>query len=119
LFIVAVAGSAYLVMATGNGMVPLRFYNGTWTWNNPIFATKGSVFYNAEYANSPIYPVFYARYVDWIITTPLILYDLATLAGADRSQIIFVMGLDIMMIGLGFTGAFIIAAAKWAFWLFA
>jgi hypothetical protein len=38
-FITSIACAAYLAMATGNGLVTLRNFNGTWVWNDPLFAT--------------------------------------------------------------------------------
>lgn len=46
-------------------------------------------------------PIYWARYTDWLFTTPLLLYDLALLAGADRNTIYSLVGLDALMIGTG------------------
>lgn len=35
--------------------------------------------------------VFYARYIDWLITTPLLLLDLALLAGIPPVDIVLLM----------------------------
>jgi bacteriorhodopsin len=45
--------------------------------------------------------IYWARYTDWLFTTPLLLYDLALLAGADRNTIATLVGLDVLMIGTG------------------
>jgi len=45
--------------------------------------------------------IYWARYTDWLITTPLLLYDLALLAGASRNTIYTLVGLDLLMIGTG------------------
>jgi bacteriorhodopsin len=45
--------------------------------------------------------IYWARYTDWMFTTPLLLYDLALLAGADRNTIATLVGLDVAMIGTG------------------
>jgi bacteriorhodopsin len=45
--------------------------------------------------------IYWARYTDWLFTTPLLLYDLALLAGADRNTITTLVGLDVLMIGTG------------------
>jgi bacteriorhodopsin len=37
---------------------------------------------------------FYARYVDWSITTPIILLELGLIAGADTSTIAAAIGAD-------------------------
>lgn len=45
--------------------------------------------------------VYWARYTDWLFTTPLLLYDLALLAGADRNTIATLVGLDVLMVSTG------------------
>jgi len=45
--------------------------------------------------------IYWARYTDWLFTTPLLLYDLALLAGADRNTIATLVSLDVLMIGTG------------------
>lgn len=47
--------------------------------------------------------VFWARYVDWALTTPLILLDLALLAGIDGFNILVTLFADLVMV---FTGWF-------------
>jgi len=47
------------------------------------------------------HPIYWARYSDWLFTTPLLLYDLGLLAGADRNTISTLVSLDILMIGTG------------------
>ncbi|WP_284030849.1 bacteriorhodopsin [Halobaculum lipolyticum] len=46
-------------------------------------------------------PIYWARYTDWFFTTPLLLVDLALLAGANRNEITSLVGLDMLMIGTG------------------
>jgi bacteriorhodopsin len=46
-------------------------------------------------------PIYWARYTDWFFTTPLLLVDLALLAGATRNQIATLVGLDALMIATG------------------
>jgi bacteriorhodopsin len=46
-------------------------------------------------------PIYWARYTDWLFTTPLLLIDLGLLAGASRNQISTLVGLDVLMIGTG------------------
>merc|ERR1711934_343671 len=48
---------------------------------------------------------FYARYVDWSITTPLLLLDLGLIAGADGALIAAAIGADLIMIVAGYLGA--------------
>ena len=85
-FVCAIAACAYLAMATGIGTITI---NGT--------------------------EIFFARYIDWVVTTPLLLLGLLTVgivataggaAGRERSGLIgFVLGADILMIVTGFVAA--------------
>lgn len=82
-FVCAIAACAYLAMATGTG---------TWMVDGE--------------------PVFYARYVDWLVTTPLLLLGLLTVglapltgggeAARGRNGLIgWVLGADVLMIATG------------------
>ncbi|MXR52441.1 bacteriorhodopsin [Halovenus sp. WSH3] len=77
--IAAIAFSNYLAMATGFGVVDLA----------PLLEGVDEK------------PIYWARYTDWILTTPLLLYDLALLAGADTEDIATLISLDVMMIITG------------------
>jgi len=48
--------------------------------------------------------VFIARYIDWLLTTPIILSLLGLLANAERSLIATLIGVDVYMISVGFLG---------------
>lgn len=63
---------------------------------------------------------FYARYIDWTLTTPLMLIDIACLAGASFDQQFLLVIADILMIVAGLIGANMNEGAKheeykWAF----
>jgi len=45
--------------------------------------------------------VYWARYVDWLLTTPLLLAILALLADADRNTVAALIGLDVAMVVTG------------------
>ena len=45
--------------------------------------------------------IYWARYTDWLITTPLLLLDIGLLAGATRNELATLVGLDVAMIGTG------------------
>lgn len=49
--------------------------------------------------------IYWARYADWLFTTPLLLLDLGLLAGADRNTLGALIGLDAFMIITGLVGA--------------
>ncbi|MFB6117324.1 bacteriorhodopsin [Halosegnis sp.] len=94
-FITAIAFSSYFSMATGFGLIEV------------------SVSGVAE----PL-EIYWARYADWLFTTPLLLLDLALLAGADRNTIATLIGLDAAMIITGLVGAIATegAASRIAWW---
>jgi bacteriorhodopsin len=50
--------------------------------------------------------VFWAHYIDWSLTTPLILLDLAFLAGLCGADILVVVAADIIMVLTGLFAAF-------------
>ncbi|KAF2643273.1 family A G protein-coupled receptor-like protein [Massarina eburnea CBS 473.64] len=50
--------------------------------------------------------VFWARYVDWSLTTPLLLLDLSLLAGLNGAHILIAIVADIIMILTGLFAAF-------------
>jgi len=77
ILITAIAFTNYLAMALGFGLTII------------------------ELPNDPEAPIYWARYTDWLFTTPLLLYDLALLAGADRNTISTLVSLDVLMIGTG------------------
>ena len=57
--------------------------------------------------------VFYARYVDWVITTPLLLMDLLLTAAMPWPTILWVIFLDEVMIITGLIGALVESRYKW------
>lgn len=50
--------------------------------------------------------VFWARYVDWTLTTPLLLLDLTLLAGLNGAHILMAIAADVIMILTGLFAAF-------------
>jgi len=76
IFITAIAFTNYLMMALGFGLTTVEF-------------------------GGEEVPIYWARYTDWLFTTPLLLIDLGLLAGASRNQIASLVGLDALMIGTG------------------
>jgi len=63
--------------------------------------------------------LFYARYIDWILTTPLMIWDILAIAGASSSEIMLTCGIDMLMIGFGVVGAATPGYKKWIFWVIA
>ena len=91
IFITAIAGAMYLLMATGFGLTQVVVGNQT-------------------------LDIYWARYADWVFTTPLLLFDLALLAGANRNTIATLVGLDVFMIVTGVIAAFESVAAYRIMW---
>lgn len=50
--------------------------------------------------------VYYARYIDWSLTTPLLLLDLALLAGINGAHIFIAIAADVIMILTGLFAAY-------------
>ncbi|MDZ7746562.1 MAG: bacteriorhodopsin [Halobacteriales archaeon] len=73
IFITAIAATSYFSMATGYGLIEV------------------------ELATGEVLDIYWARYADWLFTTPLLLLDIALLAGADRNTIATLVGLDAAM----------------------
>jgi bacteriorhodopsin len=90
-FICVFASLAYLTMATGHGVYTRAF--------------DGREF-------------FYARYIDWAFTTPLMLIDLLGFAGASADTTNFLLGVDVLMIISGLIASFFEGQEKYYFWGF-
>ncbi|KAI9799894.1 MAG: hypothetical protein M1833_003816 [Piccolia ochrophora] len=64
--------------------------------------------------------IFYARYIDWSLTTPLLLLDLAFLAGLNGANIIVAIVADVIMILTGLFAAFgSTSSQKWGYYAIA
>jgi bacteriorhodopsin len=64
--------------------------------------------------------VFYARYIDWSLTTPLLLLDLAILAGVSGANILVAIVADVIMILTGLFAAYgKEGGQKWAWYAMA
>ncbi|CAI6336819.1 unnamed protein product [Periconia digitata] len=62
--------------------------------------------------------IFYVRYIDWFITTPLLLMDLMLTAGMPWPTILFVILVDEIMIITGLVGALVRSIYKFGFFAF-
>jgi len=99
---------SYFSMATGDGNSIIRII---------IKESHNHVPDTIEYVYRQI---FWARYVDWAITTPLILLNLAFLAGMDGASIIVTIVANILMNLLGLFAAFgRTKSQKWGYFTFA
>ncbi|KAF2704042.1 putative opsin-like protein [Pleomassaria siparia CBS 279.74] len=62
--------------------------------------------------------IFWVRYVDWFITTPLLLMDLLLTAGMPWPTILWVILVDEIMIITGLVGALVRSSYKWGYFAF-
>jgi len=103
--ITLVAAIAYFSMASGIGQVPItvEFYDA---------GRFGSV-------NGPVTrEIFYVRYIDWFVTTPLLLLDLLLTAGVPWPTILVTILMDEVMVVTGLIGALTSTSYKWGYWTF-
>ncbi|RYP18930.1 hypothetical protein DL765_003608 [Monosporascus sp. GIB2] len=101
--ITTIAFLSYLAMATGDG-VALR----------TISTKENSSHTVIEITQRQIY---WARYVDWSLTTPLLLLDLALLAGLSGYSILVTITADVIMVLTGLFASFgDFKAQKWGWY---
>ena len=62
--------------------------------------------------------IYYVRYIDWFITTPLLLLDLLLTAGMPWPTLLWVIMVDWIMIITGLVGALIDNRYKWPYFVF-
>ncbi|KAK7513443.1 uncharacterized protein IWZ02DRAFT_408406 [Phyllosticta citriasiana] len=62
--------------------------------------------------------IFYVRYIDWFITTPLLLMDLMLTAGMPWPTILWTIFMDWVMIVCGLVGALVKSSYKWGYFTF-
>jgi len=94
-FVCAIAAVAYLLMARGQGDILV-------TQTDVLLTPIGGIVKSTDTV------VFVARYVDWVVTTPLLLIGLIGVAvkqGQGRGLVGTAIGADILMIVTGLFGA--------------
>jgi len=62
--------------------------------------------------------IFYVRYIDWFVTTPLLLTDLLLTAAIPAPTFLMVVLADEIMIVTGLVGALISSSYKWGYFTF-
>ncbi|GAA5971345.1 hypothetical protein JCM11641_008317 [Rhodosporidiobolus odoratus] len=104
------ASIAYFAMASDLGATPIQVE----------FIRGGSLGANwvAQGVAYPTRSIWYARYIDWTITTPLLLLELLLTTGLPLSQIFIVIFFDLLMIETGLIGALVASRYKWGFFTF-
>ncbi|KAI0386636.1 opsin-1 [Hypomontagnella monticulosa] len=105
-FVTTFAFLSYYAMATGDGITSHAYVVGR--------SKLGAV---TEIIKRDVY---WARYVDWSLTTPLLLLDLCLLAGANGATILVTLVSDVIMILTGLFAAFSKDGAQsWGWYAFA
>lgn len=100
--ITMVAAIAYFTMGANLGWAPIEVQ-----------------FQRANPRVSGLYrEIFYVRYIDWVITTPLLLMDLLLTAGLPWPTILFTILVNEVMIISGLIGALVRSEYKWAYFTF-
>lgn len=100
--ITLVAAIAYFTMASNLGWLPVAV----------------QYVRNKDVVEGFVREVFYARYIDWFITTPLLLLDLLLTAGLPWPTILITILLDEVMIVTGLVGALTSTSYKWGYFTF-
>ncbi|KAI5926983.1 hypothetical protein F4810DRAFT_651658 [Camillea tinctor] len=90
-FVTTFAFFSYYAMATGDGVNP----------HTTIIDTKLHVIY--EVVRRELY---WARYIDWSLTTPLLLFNLGLVSGLDGASILVTVVSDVIMFLAGLFAAF-------------
>ncbi len=62
--------------------------------------------------------IFYVRYIDWFLTTPLLLLDLLLTCGMPAPTILYVILMNEIMVTTGLVGALVKTSYKWGFYTF-
>ena len=94
-FITTFAFLSYFAMATGDGISYNKIVD--------VISHKHGL---PDTKEVTLRQVYWARYVDWSITTPLLLLDLSLLAGLAGANILVAIVADVIMILTGLFAAF-------------
>lgn len=62
--------------------------------------------------------IFYVRYIDWVVTTPLLLLDLLLTCGLPTPTIVYTILMNEIMVITGLVGALVKSRYKWGYFTF-
>ena len=99
MIITSTASIAYFCMAADLGAVAI-----------PVEFTRGATSASGQALTRSIW---YARYIDWTITTPLLLLELLLVTGLPLSDIFITIFADLVMIVTGLIGSLVASRYKW------
>jgi len=100
--VVFVAAIAYFTMGSNLGFTPIQV---EFVRSDPV--VRGN-----------LRAIYYVRYIDWFITTPLLLMDLLLTAGMPWPTVLFVVVVDEIMIVTGLVGALVTSVYKFGYFVF-
>lgn len=100
--ITMVASIAYFSMASNIGWAPITV---EFVRNKAVVA-------------GTVREIFYVRYIDWFITTPLLLTDLLLTAALPWPTLLWAILMDEIMIVTGLIGALVASEYKWGYYTF-
>lgn len=66
----------------------------------------------------PLRQIFYVRYIDWFVTTPLLLLDLLLTCGMPTPTIAYTILINEIMVITGLVGALVKSRYKWGYYVF-
>ncbi|SNX84340.1 related to YRO2 - putative plasma membrane protein, transcriptionally regulated by Haa1p [Melanopsichium pennsylvanicum] len=101
--ILATASVAYFSLASDLGSTPVRVE----------FSHYGPAQVNGQL---PTRQIWYARYIDWTITTPLLLLEILLVSGLPLSTIFITIFFDLVMIITGLIGSLVVSTYKWGYY---
>jgi len=99
------ASIAYFSMASDLGATPV--YVEFVRYKSDLFTDRS--------VNPYTRSIWYARYIDWTITTPLLLMELLLATGLPLSEIMIIIFMDLFMIIGGLIGALVPSVYKWGY----
>jgi bacteriorhodopsin len=105
--ITTVSFLSYLAMATGEGV--------TYKHSVVHYPHKHVPDTHQEYLRQ----VFWVRYINWIITTPLILINIALLGGLSGANLLVAIAADLTMFVAGFTATYSYDGRRWVWYAIA
>jgi len=103
--ILTTASIAYFAMASDLGSTPVmaEYFGGDHQNYAGLGATRA---------------IWYVRYIDWTITTPLLLLELLLATGLPTTDVFICVFMDLTMIITGLVGALVASSYKWGFFAF-
>lgn len=101
--ILATASVAYFSLASDLGATPVQV---EFTYYGPAEVNGAP----------PTRQIWYARYIDWTITTPLLLLEILLVSGLPLSTIFITIFFDLVMIITGLIGALVVSDYKWGYY---